>query len=63
MLSNSKIIVAASSVFLLLLIAASILSIYRGGALFIPGIAPAVFKAGQPIQLNVCSFCDPFTQL
>lgn len=53
MLSNSKIIVAASSVFLLLLIAASILSIYRGGALFIPGIAPAVFKAGDKIQLNV----------
>jgi hypothetical protein len=53
MLSNSKIIFAASAAFMLILIAASILSIYRGGALFIPGIAPSVYKNGADIQLNV----------
>lgn len=53
MMSNSKIVIAVTSVFIVFLIAASILSIYRGGAIFIPGIAPTVFKKGDTVTVNV----------
>lgn len=53
MMSNSKIVIAVSSVFILFLCAASVLSIYRGGAIFIPGIAPTVFKKGDIVTVNV----------
>lgn len=54
MLSNNKIIIAVSSVFVIILIAASIFSIYRGGVLVIPGMAPTVFKKGDEVVVNVC---------
>jgi transmembrane 9 superfamily protein 2/4 len=51
--TTSKIVLAVSGIFVLFLIVVSVVSIYREGALFIPGLAPTAYKEGQPVILYV----------
>jgi len=58
----SRIVWATASFFLLFLVGASVFSIYREGALFIPGLAPTVYKSGDVVTLKVnkvTSFHEP----
>eukprot|EP01126_Amoeba_proteus_P049028 TRINITY_DN5705_c0_g2_i2.p1 TRINITY_DN5705_c0_g2~~TRINITY_DN5705_c0_g2_i2.p1 ORF type:complete len:201 (-),score=17.14 TRINITY_DN5705_c0_g2_i2:297-899(-) len=49
----SKIYVCLASLFVLLLIIISVFSIYQEGALFLPGLAPTIYRDGESVQLMV----------
>lgn len=53
MTTTEKIVVGFTVLFVLFLVAASVVSIYREGAFLVPGLAPASFKEGQPVPLFV----------
>jgi transmembrane 9 superfamily protein 2/4 len=52
-MATNRIALGFSALFVLFLIAASVVSIYREGALFIPGLSPTVFKKDDQVQLSV----------
>eukprot|EP01128_Nolandella_sp_AFSM9_P004408 TRINITY_DN1970_c0_g1_i2.p1 TRINITY_DN1970_c0_g1~~TRINITY_DN1970_c0_g1_i2.p1 ORF type:complete len:697 (+),score=197.25 TRINITY_DN1970_c0_g1_i2:117-2093(+) len=51
--STSKLIIGLVTLFVLFLLGASILSIYRGGAVLVPGVHPKTYTKGQPVELLV----------
>lgn len=52
-MATNKVALGLTGLFVLFLIGVSVVSIYREGALFIPGLSPTVLKKDDPVPLSV----------
>jgi transmembrane 9 superfamily protein 2/4 len=52
-MATNRVFVAITVAFILFLVIASIVSIFKGGVLIIPGLAPQVWKKNEPVDLYV----------
>lgn len=52
-MATNRVAIGFTALFVLFLIVASVVSIYREGALFIPGLSPTAFKKDDRVMLSV----------